>query len=248
MRALMPLAALFVLAPVSQADDAADAKAIVEKAVKAAGYKPDDKAKAVTWKDKGKFSGGDFSLEYTGEFAFQGPDKYRFAVTADVNGSKFTFIAITNGAKAWESAMGMSQEVADDKLDYMLTATYQLNVTSLLPLLADKEFKLATDGEKEVDKKKTVVVKVSRAKRPDVLLYFDKTSGLLVKSESKVKDEFQAWKEVPQETYYGDYKEVDGKKFFTTMKVVRDGKTMLESTLSDQKFADKLDAKLFEKP
>ena len=32
------------------------------------------------------------------------------------------------------------------------------------------------------------------------------------------------------------------------MKVVRDGKPMIESTISDQKTAEKLDAKLFEKP
>jgi hypothetical protein len=32
------------------------------------------------------------------------------------------------------------------------------------------------------------------------------------------------------------------------MKIVRDGKTMIDTVLSDQKLADKLDAKLFEKP
>ena len=69
-----------------------------------------------------------------------------------------------------------------------------------------------------------------------------------MKTETKVKDEFQAWKEVPEETYYGDYKDVGGKKFFGTMKIVRDGKTMIESVISDQKLTDKLDAKLFEKP
>jgi hypothetical protein len=91
-------------------------------------------------------------------------------------------------------------------------------------------------------------VKVSRDKKPTVTLYFDKETKLLVKSETSVKDEFQGWKEVPEEVFYGDYKDVGGKKFFGKMKIVRDGKPMIESTLSDQKLVEKLDAKLFEKP
>ena len=63
-----------------------------------------------------------------------------------------------------------------------------------------------------------------------------------------MKDEFQGWKEVPEETYFTDYKDVNGKKRFGKMKIVRDGKTMMESTLTDQKTPEKLDAKLFEKP
>jgi hypothetical protein len=93
-----------------------------------------------------------------------------------------------------------------------------------------------------------VGVTVTRDKMPPVTLYFDKATGLLLKSESKVKDELQGWKVVPEEVYYDDYKDVGGRKFFGKMKVVRDGKTMIESTISDQKSAEKLDAKLFEKP
>jgi ABC-type Na+ transport system ATPase subunit NatA len=89
---------------------------------------------------------------------------------------------------------------------------------------------------------------VTRDKKPAVTLFFDKTTGLLAKSETKVKDEFQGFKEVTQETYFSDYKDANGKKLFGKMKIVRDGKTMIESTLSEQKAPEKLDPKLFEKP
>ena len=56
------------------------------------------------------------------------------------------------------------------------------------------------------------------------------------------------WKEVDDEVFYDDYKDVDGIKYYGKMKVVRDGKTMLDSAPHSQKAADKLDAKLFEKP
>jgi len=245
---LLSLAGLFLFAATVRADDAADARAIVEKAVKALGHKPGDKLEAISWKDNGKFSGGGMAMPYTGDFAFQWPDKYRFAVSADLEGMKLTFMSIANGDKAWESALGMTQEMTGEKHEYFMNQVYNLGVTSLLPLLRDKEFKLATGGEKEVNGKKTVLVTVTRDKKPAVTLYFDKTTGLLAKSETKVKDQFQDWKEVTEEVYFSDYKDVNGKKHFGKMKIVRDGKTMIESTISDQKTADKLDAKLFEKP
>jgi hypothetical protein len=104
------------------------------------------------------------------------------------------------------------------------------------------------EGDKKVGGKDTKVVKVTREKRPAVTLYFDKETGLLAKSDMMVKDEFQGWKEVLDENYYEDYKDVDGRKVFTKLRVVRDGKTMIEGTLSDQKVHEKLDPKLFEKP
>jgi hypothetical protein len=135
-----------------------------------------------------------------------------------------------------------------EKLEHSLNEVYQLHVLSLSPLLNDKEFKLSMEGDKKVGEKEAKVVKVTREKRPAVTLYFDTESGLLVKSGMMVKDEFQGWKEVLDEGYYEDYKDVDGRKVFTKMRIVRDGKTMIEGTLSDQKVHDKLDAKLFEKP
>ena len=166
-RALFPLAALFLFSPVVRADDAADARAIVEKAVKAIGDKPGDKLTPITWKDNGKFSGGGMSMPYTGDFAYQWPDKYRFSVSADLEGMKLTFTAIANGTKAWESALGMTQEVKDEKHAYFMDQVYTLGVTSLLPLLTDKEYKLATAGEKDVNGKKAAVVTVTRRQEAD---------------------------------------------------------------------------------
>jgi hypothetical protein len=236
------------LASAKAADDAADAKAIIEKAIKAKGGKPQDKPVAETWKDKGKFKGGDFEMQFTGEWAFQGPDKYRFKVNGDFMGMKIDFLVVVNGEKGWASGFGQSEELTGEKLEHTISEVHLLNVLSLSPLLKEKEFKLSVEGDKKVSGKDTKVVKVSREKRPAVTLYFDKESGLLAKSDMMVKEEFQGWKEVLEEGYYEDYKDVGGRKVFTKMRIVRDGKTMIEGTLSDQKVHDKLDPKLFEKP
>lgn len=247
MRCPLTLAAVVLVASPGHAEDATDAKAIVAKAVKAQGTPP-DKPVAMTWKEKGTFSGSGIKMDFVSDWAFQAPDKMRFAMEGDFGGMKIGFLLIANGNKAWESGFGMKRESTGDKLEHAINQAYQLHVISLVPLLGDKEFKLSTAGEKDVGKKKTVGVKVTCDKRPAITLYFDKESGLLAKAEMKVKDEFQEWKEVLEETFLEDYKDVGTRKVFRKLRIVRDRKTMIEATLSDSKNHGKLDGKLFEKP
>lgn len=245
---LLSLTAMVAFAENTRADDAADAKAIVEKAIKARGDKPDAKFLGMTWKDKGTFTGGGFSLPYTAEWAFQAPDKFRFALVGTIGDAKINLTAAITGDKGWESDGDKVRDITGEKLEYTRSEAYQLWVTALTPLLAEKGFTLATAPGKDVDRKPTVGVKVTRDKQPSMTLYFDKETGLLVKREVMVKDEFQKWKEVLDEAYFADYKESGGKKHFTKLKIVRDGKTMIDATLSDAKEVEKVDPKLFEKP
>lgn len=245
---LFAVATVAALGLTSRADDSADAKALVEKAIKARGDKPGEQLPALTWKDSGKFTGGGFAMNYTADWAFQGPDKYRFTMNGTFGEAKLTITAVVNGDKAWQSDGKMVEEITGDKLEYTKNEVYALWVTSLSALTTEKGFTLATAKGKDVDGKPTAAVTVAREKRPTITLYFDNETGLLVKTEYTAKDEFQKWKPVLDETYLGDYKEVGGMKVFTKLKVVRDGKTMIETTLSDQKWGAKIDPKAFEKP
>jgi hypothetical protein len=85
---------------------------------------------------------------------------------------------------------------------------------------------------------------VERDQKPATMLFFDKETGLLVKVEMKVKDESR--KEVLSEMYLDDYKDIGGRKYYTKMRVVQDGKPVTEHTLYDQKSQEMLDPKLFE--
>src|SRR5262245_19865625 len=112
---LLPLAFAFVFAPVARADDAEDAKAIVEKAIKAVGYKPGEKINGMTWKETGKYTGGGLEANFTADFAFQAPGKFRYKIAGDLNGMKVTFEMAANGTKAWESGFGSpAQDLADE--------------------------------------------------------------------------------------------------------------------------------------
>jgi len=225
-----------------------DAKTVVEKGLKVSGWDK-DKSPCMTWKEKGKFSGGGMELAYTGDWAVQLPDKYRFVIKASFGGQDAEFKFTLNGDKAYESAFGMTQDVAGEKLTYTKNQLYAMRVQSLSPLLTDAAFKLTAVDGKDEDGKPTAGVRVDREGKPTVNLYFDKATGLLVLSDIKTVNEFDGWKECTDESHLSDWKDIgNGIKAFHKFKVLRDGKPLIESDMSDFKRPEKLDPKLFEKP
>jgi hypothetical protein len=252
MRALFVLSLALAPAP-ARADEPTDPavripREAVRRAVEAANWKDDGKALRLTWKDDGVLTAAGMTMPYTAAWAVQTPDKYRFDMTAEFAGRKQTLTFVVNGDKAWQAAGGKAEEVTGEKLDYARHQAYLFQVTALAPLLRDDGFKLTAQSDKKVGDRAAAVVKVERAGRPPVVLYFDRGTGLLAKSETRVKDEFQDWKEVTDEAYYEGWKDLGPYQAFTKLRVVRDGKPLIESKLSDFQVADQLDPKLFEKP
>lgn len=249
------LVALALTPSAARADDQAAfrARKYVEQAVEAAGWKDDGEALRLTWKDDGVMTAGGTKLAYTATWAVQTPDKYRFEMTTGEGERKQKLVFVVNGDKAWEAVDGKARAVTGDKLDYGRHEAYVLWVTGLTPLLRDDKFRLTYLGERRVGDEKagfrrTNAVRVEREGHPAVVLDFDKADRYLVKSETRVKDEFQGWKEVADVAYYEGWKDIGGFQGFSKLRLVRDGKPLIESTLSDFKVVDKLDPKLFEKP
>jgi hypothetical protein len=233
-------------APLVRADDQADLKAVIDKAVKAMGGQEKlAKHQGVTIKSKGKVSINGMEFEFTAESHVQPPTKNRVQIDGDFNGMKFTQIRISNGDKGWVSAMGMVTEMGEDELANAKDDLYAGWVASLVPL-NDPTFKLAPLGESKVSDRPVLGVKVSHKDQKDVNLYFDKENGLLVKAARRAKDMMGA--EVDQETFFSEYKDVDGVKRWKKLTIKRDGNTFLEMEATDIKAVEKLDDNLFGKP
>jgi hypothetical protein len=230
-----------------RADGPAEAKAVIEKAIKAAGGEEKlGKYRAGTWKAKGKINLAGTEIEWTGDFSAQLPKQMKSAIEAEFNGMKITFVRITNGDKGWLVQFGNPDEMNAEQLDDAKEENYANWVTSLLPL-RDPAFSLSALGESKVGDRPAVGVKVSHKDHRDVSLFFDKENGLLVKSQRRFKD-LMSGMEVDQETIYSDYKDADGIKRFTKMSSKRDGKDFLEAQITDFKPAEKLDDGVFGKP
>jgi hypothetical protein len=241
------LAVGFFLAAPVRADDAADARALVEKAVKAQGGREKlEKFAAHTLKFKGTFHGMGQAIPMTGELNSQGADRFKMEVEVEAGGMKFQFVSVLAGDKGWVRVGDTTNPMDKDQLAEGKEQAYAGWVGTLTPL-GDKEFTLATTGEVKVNDKPALGVKVSRKGHRDVDLFFDKETGLLVKTETRIKDEGSG-QEVTEENFAGEYKEVQGTKQAMKFTVKRDGKLWVEGEATEYQLAEKLGDGVFARP
>jgi outer membrane lipoprotein-sorting protein len=237
-----------LIAVVGQArgDQQADALKIIERAIKATGDETKQKnLQAETYKMKGTYHGMGAEIPYTGEMAVQLPNKSRLTFEFDAGGNKFAITIVSNGDKGWMKVGDQVMEMDADRLAENKENMHLQRAERLVNLRA-KDFALAPLGESKIDEQAVIGVRVSHKGRRDINLYFDKETGLLVKSEMRVKDE--AGQEINQENFYKDYKMADGLKYPSKVTVKRDGTLYIEGELTDWKPVEKLDDKLFEQP
>jgi hypothetical protein len=244
MKRLLSTLALLVCVTGVHAQD--DGKAIVTRALKAANMPTDNKPYHESWKEVGKMTAMNMTIPYESTWDFEAPDKYRFDMKGEMQGQKIEISFIQNGKRAKESGMGQTRALEGPKLEESTHSAYQFWVCSLRPLVTESGFTLTVLGDKEFAGKPVTSVKVSRQGNRDITLHFDKQSGLLAGCSDRVKDEFQNWKEIAQDTEFKDYeKAANGEMFFKSMIVKREGKTMLESKFSDYKRSETLQPEKF---
>jgi hypothetical protein len=245
--ALLATALAAGLGSLARADDDKDPKAILDKAVKALGGEENlAKAKAATWKSKGKLSFGGNDSELTSETTVQGIDHYRLEFEGDFGGNKAKGVVVLAGDKGWRDFGGNKMELDKDALANEKRAVYLVVAPVTLLPLRDKGFKVEVAAADKVGDKPAVALKVTGPDGKDFTLAFDKESGLPVKLTAKVLD-FQG-NEFTQETTFADYKDFGGIKKATKIESKRDGQKFLEQEVSAFKALDKVDPKTFEEP
>jgi hypothetical protein len=241
---------MFLGVRAGQSGDQPDVRAVIDRAIKAQGGEANmSKQKAAIMKGSGKYYGAGEGIPFTGEWAIQPLTQIRAAIEGKVNDQTFRMVRVVNGDKGWikfnaEAVKEMTkEEVAEQREE--LHANW---VANLVPL-KDKAYQLAPLGESKVDGRDTVGVRVSRKGHRDVSLFFDKASGLLAKTETVVKDlEGGGDKEMTQEVFQSDFKEIDGVKHPMKTVLKRDAKLFVEVEWSEVRPAEKLDESIFARP
>lgn len=239
----------FVLAVTvpARADDAADARAIVDKAVKAQGGQEKlEKLAGHSLKFKGAFHGMGQAIPMTGEVAMQGVGKQKFDITVQAGGETFRIVNVIDGDKGWSKIGDVTKEMSKEEMAEAKEQAFAGWVATLVPL-KDKQFTLTTTGETKVGDRAALGVKVTSKGRRDIDLYFDKETGLLVKTETRVKDEGSG-QEVTEESFASEYKEVEGTKQAMKFTVKRDGKLFVDGEATEYTLVEKLAADTFAKP
>lgn len=233
-------AAVVLVLQTADGGDAAKAREIIARGIKAAGGEAAvKKQQSSTMKEKGKYYGMGEGLPYTGNYAMQWPDKFRMEIEG-------VFTIVVNGKKGWMKAGDMVKELSKEEFDQQLESLRVGWITTLVPL-KDKAYSLDVVGESKVEGKPAIGVRVTAKELPDVTLFFDTNTGLLIKAEYRTKSQEQGFKEVNQEVFYSDHREVDGAQVPAKLVIKRDGKIYLEAENYEVK-SGPIDAGVFAMP
>jgi hypothetical protein len=190
---------------------------------------------ATHYKMRGKVplgAAGKEDFAFTGEVFTQpnGDFKYVFDLNANQLGISFSMALIGNNG--WRSVGGMLEDLDASSLAELKLGRYYDRVTSLAPLMKDKDYTLESLGEVKVQDKAAVGVKVSSKGQPDIELFFDKGTGLLVKTKYRTKAAGQDRGEMLHESNYSDWREPDlaaaDEQAVKAAKIKSDGNALLE--------------------
>jgi outer membrane lipoprotein-sorting protein len=235
---------LFLSSP-AKAQNAA--RGIIDKAIKATGGAERlEKIKATRTKFKGTGEFQGVTATFTGEILVQPPRQMKLELTAEAQGQTVPIIYVLNGGKAWVHVLGQTMDLNGEELEDAQEGLHVEKIQSLVPLLEDKAFTLTPLGEVKINGKDAVGVTVACKGHKDVNLYFDKATGLLSKVERRTLDDSQ--QEVTEETFFSDYKEVDGVKVPMKLVIHHDGNKYLELEVTEYRFVDRIDDAEFARP
>jgi hypothetical protein len=223
--------------------DGPDAKEVIDKAIKALGGEEKlAKIEAYSYKAKGKvtFGGNDNDVNVT--VTAKGLDHYRRESKSD----NFQVMWVIAGDKGWLKFNDEPREIEGDGLAHEKRRAYMAILPVTLVAVKGKGFKIESAGEQKVGDKPAAGVKITGPDSKDFTMYFDKESGLPVKTVGMVMG-FQG-EEANQEATYSDYKDFDGVKKATKLVITNNGEAFQELTITEFKVLDKVEPDTFTEP
>jgi len=228
-------------APKAVAGEHEDALVLVDQAIKAhGGADALNKAQALVRTGVGTMTLFGETTPFTDEVSWSLPERLR--VVMDLN-KQMRMTIVVNGDKAWQSAGGPSIELSGERVTEMREEVYVIWVATLAPLKKEP-FMLSVLPEIKVSGEPAIGVKVISKAKPELKLYFDKKTNLLVKIERRAT---QLGQKVDKEYLYSDHKEFDGVKLPTKLAELISGRKLSELTVTAYKLK-KVDDSVFAKP
>lgn len=208
-RGCVALISLILFAPIcpSRAEEPADARAIIDRAIRAIGGEARlARIKAVTWKSKGLLQAGATTRQFTSEWAMRGTQHYRKTKHQEEDAQNFTTTLVLKGEVGWfqnrdgrVSMFGERDLVAVREENYLHWLALRLDFT-------DPALTVSALGKSRADGPEELGIKVTHPALADRELefLFHHESGLLAKVITRIKGR------PPEERFFSDYKEVDG--------------------------------------
>jgi hypothetical protein len=228
------------------ADDATAAKAVIEAAIKAhGGPQMLAKAERMVRQDKGVMSLFGQEAPFTDELILQLPQRWRWTLDAGGSGPAMRLMLVVTGDKGWQSASGTVTDISKERVEELREEAYVLWLSTLLPFIKDNNFTLTPLPEAVVDSQPAVGVKVAHKGHGDVALYFDKRTGLLVKTARRVKESGLS---LDKEYHYSGHKLFEGLYLPTKYVELVNGRKFVEVAEISYRFPRAIDDSTFARP
>jgi hypothetical protein len=249
-RAIVGTLLVLGLVGIGRADEGKDARALLDRAIKAMGGEKVLAAEgSLAGKSKGNVVVNNVKMPASNEWTVQGTDRLKWTTEVTINDKPVNITLGLDRGKGWlQAGDAKAGDFPKDYLPAFVKAFAGLRLVETLLPLRDKGVKLSSLGEIKVDDKPAVGLKVARKGQPDLDLYFDKETNLPVEARMRLKDAGSGSEDVEYVGRFTDYKKIAGRMHFTKLKVERDGKVVVDMERSDIKVGEKLDDATFARP
>jgi hypothetical protein len=202
-QASFALIVVFALSAMLPADEP---RQIIERAIKAqGGMAVVSRAGVYHAKIKGVFH--EFQANFTGNLYSQPPAQSKLDIDLEL-AQRTQIVFVLNGDKGWTQEGNQVAAAKESEFKEMHQSAFMDFVQTLFPLLNSKEFELTMLPPASVGDRPVIEVKVVKKNQSDIVLSFDKESGLLVKMRGQRIDP-QTGKDGLHEMFLSDYREVN---------------------------------------
>ncbi len=226
-----------------RADEPPEVKAVIDRAVAAVGGA--DKLahlKAGVWTTR--FAGRQSETKLYGQL----PGQFRLESERIVDGKTIPVVRVIDGNIGWVKEGESVKAMSPEQVAGMKATLYHKAAAQMLLSLREPGTTLTPLGMTSIDGRPAVGVRVLRKDVPELKLFFDKETGLVVKSEARVRDRPNG-PEALVEEYYSDYREINlGVKVPFRTKTLREGRPAREVQTTEFRAVPKLDEALFKTP
>ena len=232
------------LAQPAPAEDPAGLKPLIDKVLKAYGGEPRlNGLRAFVEKTKTTAPSGTTST--LGRY-LQLPDRARLESEFELQGKRIKCVIVYAGDSGWKHTEGQPAVPHRSPFTGRKEPLKYAGPRAWLRL-KDPAYTLTPLGETRVGDRPVFGIGVKAPNAPEERCFFDKETGLLIKVEQTISYP-QGDRPVLEETFYGGYKAVAGVPVARAITKKRDGKTTQQIEVVEFRVADKLEARLFQKP
>jgi hypothetical protein len=188
------------------------------------------------------------AVEAVVEEDFDYPGRFKRVVRARKDGTELTLTFVINKGQGWmhsaprgTSPLPEASPAAADRDEH------QFALFNNFTHLEDEGVTLTNLGEKAVGDRPAVVLRVTGEARTETEVYFDRASGLVLKTRAaNARPDLIPGNLV--ETVHGDYKRFQGMVFPAKLRSTGGGEPVMEIDVLELTFPDKLDDAVFAKP